>query len=45
MGREAAACLIELIKKPKTTLKKSYVIEGKVLTGASVSNLNATVVQ
>lgn len=45
MGREAASCLIELIKKPKTTLKKSYVIEGKVLTGASVSNLNATIVQ
>ena len=45
MGREAASCLIDLIRKPKTTLKKSYVIEGKVLTGGSVSNLNATIVQ
>lgn len=42
MGREAASRLIELIEKPKTTLKEKYVIEGAVLVGESVKNLHTT---
>lgn len=40
MGREAASHLIELIERPKTTLKEKYVIEGSVLMGKSVKNLH-----
>jgi DNA-binding LacI/PurR family transcriptional regulator len=39
MGREAAAHLIELIERPRTTLKEKYVIEGSVLVGKSVKRL------
>lgn len=39
MGREAVTHLIDLIEKPKTTLKKTFVIEGSVSTGKSVKNL------
>lgn len=40
MGREAASHLIELIERPKTTLKEKYVIEGSVLVGNSVKKLH-----
>lgn len=40
MGREAASHLIELIERPKTTLKEKYVIEGSVLVGNSVKELH-----
>lgn len=40
MGREAASRLIELIERPKTTLKEKYVIEGSVLAGKSVKEIH-----
>lgn len=40
MGREAAIHLIELIERPKTTLKERYVIEGSVLVGKSVKDIH-----
>jgi len=40
MGREAVLHLINLIEKPKTTLKEKYVVEGSVLIGNSVKKLN-----
>lgn len=40
MGREAASRLIELIERPKTTLKERYVIEGEVLVGKSVKDFH-----
>lgn len=40
MGREAASHLIELIERPKTTLKERVVIEGSVLIGRSVKQLH-----
>ena len=40
MGREAASHLIELIERPKTTLKEKYVIEGSVLVGKSVKKIH-----
>ena len=39
MGREAVTHLIELIEKPKTTLKEKFVVEGSVLIGKSVKKL------
>ncbi|MCM1466872.1 MAG: substrate-binding domain-containing protein [Alistipes sp.] len=40
IGKLAAARLIELIERPRTTLKETYVIEGSVLVGNSVKRLN-----
>lgn len=40
MGRAAAKHLIELIERPKTTLKERYVIEGSVLVGKSVKQIH-----
>lgn len=40
MGKEAASHLIELIERPKTTLKEKFVIEGSVLVGNSVKQLH-----
>ena len=39
MGREAVTHLIELIERPKTTLKEKFVVEGSVLIGKSVKKL------
>lgn len=39
MGRTAAERLIELIEKPKTTLKERVVIEGRVSVGKSVKDI------
>lgn len=41
MGREATSHLIELIEKPKTTLKERYVVPGDLSIGNSVKNLHA----
>lgn len=40
MGSMAASHLIELIRKPKTTLKEKYVIEGSILIGDSVKDVH-----
>jgi DNA-binding LacI/PurR family transcriptional regulator len=40
LGRSAAQKLIALIENPKATVIERVVIEGKVLTGKSVGNLN-----
>lgn len=40
MGRAAATHLIELIERPKTTLKERFVIEGSVLVGKSVKKIH-----
>lgn len=39
MGREAVTHLIDLIEKPKTTLKEKFVVEGSVSIGKSVRKL------
>lgn len=39
LGRLAAAHLIRMIEKPKTTLVERIVVEGRVLTGGSVRRL------
>lgn len=39
LGRSAAAHLIHMIEKPKTTLVERVVVEGKVLVGGSVGKL------
>jgi len=39
IGREAAACLIRAIEKPKTTLIERVVIEGSLIPGQSVGKL------
>jgi len=41
MGTTAAGKLIELIEHPKTTLRETYVIEGNVLIGESVKDINS----
>ena len=39
MGREAVLHLIDLIERPKTTLKEKFVVEGSVSIGRSVKKL------
>lgn len=39
MGKEAVIHLVELIEKPKTTLKESFIVEGTVFPGRSVKKL------
>lgn len=40
LGKTAAESLIELIEKPKTTLKERIVVEGKVSIGKSVKDIH-----
>lgn len=40
LGRRASECLIELIEKPKITLKERVVIEGHVSEGRSVKDIH-----
>lgn len=44
MGRTAAEKLIELIERPKTTLKEIIVVEGFVSIGKSVKNIHCNAV-
>jgi hypothetical protein len=39
MGKEAVIHLVELIEKPKITLKESFVIKGSISPGRSVKRL------
>ena len=39
MGREAVSHLTELIERPRTTLKQTFIVEGTVSIGRSVKKL------